>query len=59
MSVDSTVTGTKLPQLQAVLAKLSSDAIYGGPYRCLLGFNVNRPDTSETCFLTARSPPAT
>jgi streptogrisin D len=29
------------------------DAIYGGPYRCSLGFNVNRPGTSEAFFLTA------
>ncbi|SMC48965.1 S1 family peptidase [Lentzea albidocapillata] len=71
VSADSTVTGTKLAQLQAVLAKLGDtarlerlpgtlrttitggDAIYGGPYRCSLGFNVNRPGTSEAYFLTA------
>lgn len=71
VSADSTVTGAKLAQLQAVLAKLGDtarferlpgtlrttitggDAIYGGPYRCSLGFNVNRPGTSEAYFLTA------
>ena len=29
------------------------DAIYGGPYRCSLGFNVLRPGTSIAYFLTA------
>ncbi|MDX8033440.1 S1 family peptidase [Lentzea sp. BCCO 10_0856] len=29
------------------------DAIYGGPYRCSLGFNVNRPGSSTAWFLTA------
>jgi streptogrisin D len=29
------------------------DAIYGGGYRCSLGFNVNRPGSSQAYFLTA------
>jgi streptogrisin D len=29
------------------------DAIFGGPFRCSLGFNVLRPGTNEAFFLTA------
>jgi streptogrisin D len=30
-----------------------ADAIFGGPFRCSLGFNVLRPGTNEAYFLTA------
>ncbi len=69
VSVDSTVTGARLAQVQAAVAKLGDtarletvsgvfstriaggDAIYGGQYRCSLGFNVVSGSTYY--FLTA------
>jgi streptogrisin D len=69
VSVDSTVTGAKLAQLNAAVARLGDtvrvestpgvlsvriaggDAIYGGQYRCSLGFNVRSGSTYY--FLTA------
>jgi streptogrisin D len=69
VSVDSTVTGTRLAQLDSVIATLGDtvrvehvsgafslriaggDAIYGGQYRCSLGFNVRSGSTYY--FLTA------
>jgi streptogrisin D len=69
VSVDSTVTGAKLAQVKAAVAKLGDaarletvpgvfstriaggDAIYGGQYRCSLGFNVVSGSTYY--FLTA------
>jgi streptogrisin D len=69
VSVDSTVTGAKLAQLNAVVASLGDaariehiagafrteiaggDAIYGGQYRCSLGFSVRSGSTYY--FLTA------
>jgi streptogrisin D len=70
VSVDSTVTGTKLTAVKAIVAKLGDqaslesvpgtlspeisggDAIYGGAYRCSLGFNV-RNSAGAYYFLTA------
>jgi streptogrisin D len=69
VSVDSTVTGTALAKVNAVVASLGDavrvehvtgafslriaggDAIYGGQYRCSLGFNVRSGSTYY--FLTA------
>jgi streptogrisin D len=69
VSVDSTVTGARLDQLNAAVARLGDavrvestpgtlsvrisggDAIYGGQYRCSLGFNVRSGSTYY--FLTA------
>ena len=69
VSVDSTVTGSKLATIKAAVAKLGSAArlesvagtfskrisggaaIYGGQYRCSLGFNVVSGSTYS--FLTA------
>jgi Alpha-lytic protease prodomain len=69
VSVDSTVTGARLAQLNAAVARLGDtvrvestpgvlsvqitggDAIYGGQYRCSLGFNVRSGSTYY--FLTA------
>ena len=70
LSVDSSVTGTKLAKVQKVAASLGGavrvaringlmstrisggDAIYGGQYRCSLGFNV-RNSAGTYYFLTA------
>jgi streptogrisin D len=70
VSVDSSVTGAKLAQLNSVAASLGDavrvervagafqldisggDAIYGGQYRCSLGFNV-RNSSGTYYFLTA------
>jgi streptogrisin D len=70
VSVDSTVTGSKLAAVKAVVAKLGDkasletvpgslsptisggDAIYGGGYRCSLGFNVQN-SSGAYFFLTA------
>jgi streptogrisin D len=69
VTIDSTVTGAKLDQLNAAVARLGDtvrvertpgtfsvqisggDAIYGGQYRCSLGFNVRSGTTYY--FLTA------
>jgi len=69
VSVDQTVTGSKLAKLTAVLSRFGNearvqhvagtfskriaggDAIYGGQYRCSLGFNVRSGSTYY--FLTA------
>lgn len=69
VNVDSTVTGAKLAQLNAAVARLGDtvrvestpgalsvrisggDAIYGGQFRCSLGFNVRKGSTYY--FLTA------
>ncbi|GIH16495.1 S1 family peptidase [Rugosimonospora africana] len=69
VSVDSTVTGAKLAQVNALVASLGDtarlehvsgafrteiaggDAIYGGQYRCSLGFSVRSGSTYY--FLTA------
>ncbi|HST49546.1 S1 family peptidase [Jatrophihabitans sp.] len=69
VSLDQSVTGTKLTKISAVVAKLGNavrtervagtfhkylaggDAIYGGQYRCSLGFNVRSGSTYY--FLTA------
>jgi Alpha-lytic protease prodomain len=69
VNVDSTVTGAKLAQLNAAVARLGDtvrvestpgvlsvrisggDAIYGGQFRCSLGFNVRSGSTYY--FLTA------
>jgi len=69
VSVDSTVTGAKLAQVNAIVAGLGDtarvehvagafhteiaggDAIYGGQYRCSLGFSVRSGSTYY--FLTA------
>jgi streptogrisin D len=69
VSLDQSVTGTKLAKITAVVAKLGTavrtervagtfhkylaggDAIYGGQYRCSLGFNVRSGSTYY--FLTA------
>ncbi|HEY2675073.1 MAG TPA: S1 family peptidase [Rugosimonospora sp.] len=69
VSVDSTVTGAKLAQINTLVASLGStarvehvtgairteiaggDAIYGGQYRCSLGFSVRSGSTYY--FLTA------
>nr|WP_205862742.1 S1 family peptidase [Planosporangium thailandense] len=69
VTVDSTVTGARLDQLNAAVARLGDavrvvttpgpistrisggDAIYGGQYRCSLGFNVRSGSTYY--FLTA------
>jgi len=69
VSLDQSVTGTKLTKISAVVAKLGTavrtervagtfhkylaggDAIYGGQYRCSLGFNVRSGSTYY--FLTA------
>jgi streptogrisin D len=69
VSVDSTVTGAKLAQVEAAVKRLGDaariersagtlsvnirggDAIYGGGYRCSLGFNVRSGSTYY--FLTA------
>jgi streptogrisin D len=69
VTADSSVTGARLAQLRAVVARLGDaarlestpgvystritggDAIYGGPYRCSLGFNVSRAGVPY--FLTA------
>jgi len=70
VSVDSSVTGARLAQLNAIVASLGGavrvehvagtfstrisggDAIYGGQYRCSLGFNV-RNSSGTYYFLTA------
>jgi streptogrisin D len=69
VSVDGSVTGSKLAKVTSAVAKLGSsarletvkgtfstrisggDAIYGGKYRCSLGFNVTKNSTYY--FLTA------
>jgi streptogrisin D len=69
VSVDRTVTGAKLAEVKAAIAKYGEaariehvdgrfslrisggDAIYGGQYRCSLGFNVHSGSTGY--FLTA------
>jgi streptogrisin D len=69
VSVDASVTGAKLAQVERVVARLGDaarlervagefhdfasggDAIYGGSYRCSLGFNVRSGSTYY--FLTA------
>src|SRR3954468_5661880 len=69
VSLDQSVTGTKLTKISAVVSKLGTavrtervagtfhkyiaggDAIYGGQYRCSLGFNVRSGSTYY--FLTA------
>jgi len=69
VSLDDSVTGTKLAKISAVVSKLGTavrtervagtfhkyiaggDAIYGGQYRCSLGFNVRSGTTYY--FLTA------
>jgi hypothetical protein len=69
VSLDQSVTGTKLAKISAVVSKLGTavrtervagtfhkyiaggDAIYGGQYRCSLGFNVRSGSTYY--FLTA------
>jgi hypothetical protein len=70
VSLDQTVTGTKLARVTAVVSRFGSavrtervagtltprimggDAIYGGQYRCTLGFNV-RNSSNVYYFLTA------
>ncbi|HEY0002202.1 MAG TPA: S1 family peptidase, partial [Actinoplanes sp.] len=70
VTVDSTVTGSKLAAVQAIVAKLGDkatvqtvpgtlsttisggDPIYGGGYRCSLGFNV-QDSSGAYYFLTA------
>ena len=69
VSVDSTVTGDRLAQVRAAVARAGDaarleqvagtfsttiaggDAIYGGQFRCSLGFNVHR--AGAAAFLTA------